>query len=136
MKYNLFLDDFRSPMDAFKYTHNTLYNNLRWVVVRSYDEFIQEITNKFDEDGAFPELISFDHDLADEHYAPTMYEGPDAYNRNYSRFKEKTGYECAKWLVDFCIDHKLKLPDYLVHSMNPVGKQNIIGYLSGYEKNQ
>lgn len=43
-----------------------------------------------------------------------------------STFSEKTGYDCAKWLVDYCIDNKLTLPKHVyVHSMNPVGKKNI-----------
>lgn len=47
---------------------------------------------------------------------------------------EKTGYECAKWLVSYCIDNKLKLPSYYVHSMNPVGAENIHGMMASYYK--
>jgi hypothetical protein len=49
-------------------------------------------------------------------------------------FSEKTGYDCAKWLVNFCMDNNLKLPEYYVHSMNPVGRRNILGYLDNYVK--
>ena len=46
--------------------------------------------------------------------------------------KEKTGYDCAKWLVEYCLDNDLSLPKYQVHSMNPVGKKNILDYLSNF----
>jgi hypothetical protein len=42
---------------------------------------------------------------------------------------EKTGYDCAKWLVEYCVEHGLKFPEYVVHSMNPVGKENILSYV-------
>ena len=48
--------------------------------------------------------------------------------------KEKTGYDCAKWLVNECMIKGVKHPPYIVHSMNPVGKQNIISYVESYNK--
>lgn len=45
---------------------------------------------------------------------------------------EKTGYECAKWLVEYCLDNDLDLPLCYVHSMNPVGKDNINNLLKNY----
>lgn len=77
-----------------------------------------------------PDFISFDHDLADEHYEDIL----DFGIANYESYTEKTGYECAKWLVDYCIDHKIPLPEYAVHSDNPVGSANIISYLKSAEK--
>lgn len=58
MNYNLFLDDFRMPSDAFNYKPNPMYNNESWVIVRNYDQFIECITKN-----GIPEIISFDHDL-------------------------------------------------------------------------
>ncbi|MDP9961886.1 cyclic-phosphate processing receiver domain-containing protein [Chryseobacterium lathyri] len=66
-----------------------------------------------------PEMISFDHDLADIHYLK-----PDS-----DEYAEKTGYECAKWLIEYCMDHYLDLPKFYCHSMNPVGKENILSLL-------
>jgi len=126
--YNLFLDDFRSPLDAFDYTKDISYSTKEWVIVRNYDEFINTIRERY-LNGEFPHLISFDHDLSDEHYDHTNYQ--EFY---YEEFKEKTGYECAKWLIDFCVDKDIHLPEYLVHSMNPVGKSNIISCLKNDRK--
>jgi len=49
---------------------------------------------------------------------------------------EKTGLDCAKWLVDYCMDNNQKLPEYSVHSMNPAGGKNILEYLNNFKKFQ
>jgi hypothetical protein len=49
---------------------------------------------------------------------------------------EKTGMDCAKWLVDYCIDNKKELPDYVVHSMNPAGRENIKSLLDQFKEFQ
>ena len=117
MSYNLFLDDVRKPM--------YLGDTRSWEVVRSYDEFVNYI-----EKNGLPILISFDHDLAPEHYQhghTTKFESFD-----YNVVREKTGYHCADWLVNYCLDNKLQLPDFQVHSMNPCGRENIEKLLSNF----
>ncbi len=120
---NLYLDDIRIPMDSQKMLGDPRYTNLDWVIVRSYDEFVEIIQQGYSTTGRLPELISFDHDLADEHYDSLVVD-----------YQEKTGMECAKWLVEFCMDHMLRLPEYLVHSSNPSGKENIIGLFKSFSK--
>jgi hypothetical protein len=128
--YNLFLDDVRSPQDAFNYTKDTDYLKLEWRVARTYDDFVDLIVTGYLESDEFPGLISFDHDLADDHY-----EHLDA-GIPYDDFKEKTGYHCARWLVDFCIEHDVALPLFKVHSMNPTGKENIAKLLTNFARFQ
>lgn len=126
----LYLDDFRMPVDSFNYTGNIIYNEKDWVIVRNYDEFCEAIkSNDF-------ELISLDHDLADEHYRDSMYDPDEHYSSYYDdgTFTEKTGYDCARWLVEHCMNEDKGLPEFLVHSMNPIGKKNIIGLLSNFQK--
>ena len=114
--YNLFLDDRREP-------HKFLNDYIRaWVVVRTYSEFCKTITEQ-----GLPGFVSYDHDLADEHYVQSV---------DYTKFKERTGYDCAKWLVEYCERYKVSLPQYQVHSMNPVGKENIISLLENYKKSK
>jgi hypothetical protein len=48
-------------------------------------------------------------------------------------FVEKTGYDSVKWLTDFCMDNNLELPRFLVHSQNPVGKENIEKFLENFK---
>jgi hypothetical protein len=112
MSYNLFLDDVREP--------NLFLNDTRtWVIVRGYNDFVKIITER-----GLPEFISFDHDLADEHYNQIV---------DYEKYVEKTGYDCAKWLMEYCIKNNKTLPNYQIHSMNPVGRMNINMVLSTYE---
>jgi hypothetical protein len=128
MLHWLFLDDVRDPLDASVYMrarigeYAGIYAKEDWTIVRSYDEFVKHI-----EENGMPTLISFDHDLAHEHYDPRMY------TEDYPEtFKEKTGYDCAKWLVDYCIDNRIEPPKFEVHSMNPVGTQRISSLLHGF----
>lgn len=111
MSYKLFLDDIRIPQDT------------TFVIVRNYCDFVEKV-KKY----GVPEEVSFDHDLADVHYA--MQEKTDFitwaeyYN---SQDREMTGYDCAKWLLEYCQENGLALPKKIsVHSMNSVGKQNIL----------
>ena len=132
---NLFLDDERIPINCVGYVwqwmkSTSMYSHMEWVIVRDYDQFVDYIT-----ENGLPMLVSFDHDLAYEHYehgAESFYEEFD-----YSKeFKEKTGMHCAKWLIDYCLNNKLKLPDYLVHSMNTVGRANIQKLLDNFKEYQ
>jgi hypothetical protein len=111
--------------------YNQFYWENDWIVVKNYDEFVQYILLN-----GLPDFVSFDHDLGIEHIKYYFDNGghenpPDPMGAD---FEEKTGYDCAKWLVDYCLEHNLKLPEYLVHSANPIGKKNIISYLENFKK--
>lgn len=80
-----------------------------FVLVNSYDEFVRFIKHH-----EWPNFISFDHVLG----------------------LGKTGYDCAKFLVEFCLEKQLDLPEFFVHSQNPVGKMNIESLLKNFEKFQ
>ena len=133
----LFLDDIRIPKDAIGLVSsnlNQIYWDNDWSIVRNYFEFCNYI-QKF----GLPDFISFDHDLADDHYNDLFSDENWSKNDNdivlkYDEYKEKTGYECAKWLVDWCLENKKSLPECVVHSVNPVGKQNIETYLNNAKK--
>ena len=86
--YNLFLDDIREPRECLSYTNEPRYGTREWVVVRTHDEFVQTVVNRW-ANGEFPELVSFDHDLADEHYSPTCGDADDY----PTEFEEKTGLD-------------------------------------------
>ncbi len=131
-KMNLFLDDIRVPKDAFNYTGDTDYLKLEWVIARSYEQFFSIIALHYAGTNKLPELISFDHDLADEHYQD--YDKSNG-TLNYSDYKEKTGMECVKDLVEFCMDNNLKFPQYKIHSANTVGSVNMKSYIDNFNKN-
>jgi hypothetical protein len=128
----LFLDDIRNPIDAFSYTKQKMFIDENWDVVRNYEEFKNYIIQN-----GIPSMISFDHDLADSHYQPEhLWDNYDKSKKwqDQQVHKEKTGYECAKWLIEYCTENNLKLCSYFCHSMNPVGKDNIINALTNFTK--
>jgi len=122
--YNLFLDDIRIPDDVLKYWDNPIYeSSTQWVIVRNYDQFVKAITEQ-----GIPEMISFDHDLGPEHYFHQE-------NISYDQFTEKTGFHCAKWFINYCIDNNKEVTKLIyVHSMNPVGSKNILSLFTAYQK--
>ncbi len=115
----LFLDDIRYPIDAYHYTKQDIFLRKDWHIVRNHEQFVNRILEK-----ELPEMISFDHDLADQHYT----------DQGSQEYVEKTGYDCAKWLVEYCMDNDVDLPKFYCHSMNPVGKNNIESLLNNFKK--
>lgn len=114
MQWILFLDDIRFPVDtkqAFKVDETV-------IIARSMDDAVWYVYRY-----GIPYQIHFDHDLADEHYG--------------SDIGEKTGYTFAKWFCDYVMDNDIELPDnfqYFVHSMNPIGAENIRSYMDNFVK--
>jgi len=132
-KYNLFLDDIRIPEHVLHYQSGRMYESEPWVIVRSYSEFIACI-----EERGLPNMVSFDHDLADEHLTPEEYWGDydksKAHQESRQPYIEKTGLDCARWLITLCIETRQDLPIYYCHSQNPVGKDNILHLLDNFVK--
>jgi hypothetical protein len=112
----LFLDDVRSAEMVFMNTIDPIYeNNNEWEIVRSFNEFVSYI-----EENGLPEFISFDHDLDFDHYKLENQQDIE-----YEKMEIKTGFHAAQWLINYCAENKMKLPNYKVHSMNLAGKRNI-----------
>ncbi len=117
----LFLDDIRCPSECASYMHrrigklNPIYIEGEWYIVRNFDAFVEAVKKYYNE----ITHISFDHDLADVHYNPSTWTQSFVYH-------EQTGYDCAKWMKEFYKEQKKELPIMFVHSMNPVGTENII----------
>jgi len=120
-KYYLFLDDVREPSDVTW----VLLPQHDWTIVRNFNEFKTIILKR-----GIPSFVAYDHDLSDMHYG----HGLRGDKIPYEQYSEKTGYDCAKWLIAHCMDKKVNHPPYVVHSMNPIGKQNIISYVESYNK--
>jgi hypothetical protein len=129
MSYHLFLDDSRQPKDV-KWLELPPYN---WVVVKTVNEFINTVMSK-----GIPETVSFDHDLAQEHYDEyTVAHDEKMLSRGtirYHIFKEKTGYDAAKWLAEECVARNVPIPLYYIHTLNPIGRQNIFSILESARK--
>ena len=118
MKKQIYLDDIRTPKEDI------------WMVVRNYDEFVEAVTSIGLKN---IDVISLDHDLGDTAMTEYFTNVSPNYKLDYSNIVEKTGMDCAKWLVEYCINNNLKFPDYEVHSMNVIGKMNIKSYIESFK---
>ena len=137
MKQKIYLDDVRTPV------------NTDWVVVRSYDEFVGKVRELGFEN---IDVISLDHDLGDTAMNEYFNNVSPNYTLDYSNIEEKTGMDCAKWLVDYYYDNYnfaedlisrknkkingVTFPKVYTHSANPIGSANIMGYINNFLMNE
>lgn len=137
MKKRIYLDDVRTPIEKDN-----------WVIVRSYDEFVEKI-NEIGLENI--DMISLDHDLGDTAMNEYFNNVSPNYKLDYDNIHEKTGYDCAKWLVNHFYDKNpdweilgrlqkksltINFPTVLVHSANPIGSANIMGYINNFLMNE
>ena len=112
-KVLIWLDDMRDPSTRYEntiYTYSEYFTCsgmgcpiIKWI--KDYDSFVKEI-----EENGLPFEIAFDHDLG---------EG-------------KSGFDCAKWLVEYCMDHNVEPPICVSQSSNPIGKDNILNLIANF----
>lgn len=133
IKKHIYLDDIRTPKDDF------------WTIVRNADEFVKEVQTTGLEN---IEVISLDHDLGTSAMAEYHNNVRPNYQLDYENIIEKTGYDCAKWLIDFYytkMDNRSRaekkkegivFPTVYVHSANPIGSANIMGYVNNFLMNE
>lgn len=124
--FKLFLDDIRMPQDAWIYSERVQMlqksktQSREWTIVRNYEDFCE-----FIDKSGIPEMVSFDHDLCDEHIK--HYFDFASKNRyiDYSNLKTKTGKHCAEYFLDkWKIAGKPSTQIY-VHSANRWGQVEI-----------
>ena len=95
-------------LDDFRAPNIPQDETIAWV--KGYDSFVEQV-KVFGKDIS-NWIVHFDHDLGGE----------------------KDGYDCAKWLVDWCIENEFTVPDYDIQSSNPVGRENINSVFKSYWK--
>lgn len=118
----LFLDDERRPGQVSWDRRFPQVPVCMWHIVRDVDQFKAFI----DEHLTNITHIAFDHDLAEEHYPWNGGVTDDG----------RTGLDCAKYLVEQCMDRNIKCPNFSSHSMNPNGRDNIISLLENFTRFQ
>jgi len=137
MKIQIYLDDIRTPV------------NSDWVVVRSYEEFVEKVRELGLEN---IDVISLDHDLGDTAMNEYFNNVSPNYTLDYTNIEEKTGMDCAKWLVNHYYDNYnlaedlisrkskkiigITFPKVYTHSANPIGSANIMGYINNFLMNE
>jgi hypothetical protein len=121
MKYKkIYLDDVRTPTQG------------EWEIARDYYEFV-DLVNKIGL--ANIDMISLDHDLGDSAMEEYFNNVSPNFTLNYENINEKTGLDCCKFLVNLSIDTNQPLPTIYVHSANPIGSANMMGYINNYLMN-
>lgn len=102
----LWLDDMRDPKD---FLSQDVYDHSYVIWAKNYYSFLFWIKAgnyaKFD-------IICMDHDLGEEH----------------------TGYDCAKALVEEIRKYRQDIKSIIVHTNNPVGRDNILHELENVYK--
>lgn len=108
----IFLDDERDPIDVTWIAYpNTIS---QWIVVRTYEQFIALVPPLLTDEADATLLFSFDHDLQDY--------------KSSGDGTERTGYDCIKFLVNFCLDTTMCMPLCAFHTKNVIGKVNMEQY--------
>ena len=119
-RLRLYLDDIRTPVDD------------DWIVVRNYDEFVAQL--KLNRLGNF-EVISLDHDLGEGAMVEYYTNVKNNYMLDYNNIEERTGMDCCRYLVSESMNEKIPLPQVYIHSANPIGSANMMGYINNYLMN-
>lgn len=132
----IYLDDVRTPIEQ------------EWIVVRSYQEFRDKVMEIGLEN---IHMISLDHDLGDSAMSEYFTNVSPNYKLDYNNITEKTGMDCTKWLVNLFYDENpkriemsrfdkrnvpIKFPAVYVHSANPIGSANMMGYINNFFMNE
>ena len=120
MIYYLFLDDERAPNGVPWVDLPDIPRN-DWVIVRNIEDFKRTI----DQHG-IPKFVSFDNDLKREHYDNFLEN--NCADFEFEKFDD-TGFNCAQYLVEKCLEQNKEVPDFECHSMNTVARAVIREYL-------
>ena len=95
-------------LDDFRVPNIPQDETIAWV--KDYASFVERVV-AFGKDISDC-IVHFDHDLGGE----------------------KDGYDCAKFLINWCIDNEYPAPDYDIQSANPIGRENIDSLFKSYWK--
>ena len=133
----IWLDDVRNPLTHDWLNFSPIGRDCNVIWVKSFADFCAYIVKN-----GLPTAICFDHDLGVKYpsnakelvanggkfvelTSGTYIEGTVEY---------PTGMDCAKFLVDYCLDTEQELPLFASQSANPSGRENILGLLNNFKK--
>ena len=81
-----------------------------WTIVRSYHDFIFLVNQSFD----LIKMVSLDYHLNDKNTP------------------EKTGLDCAKYLIDYCKKNHKNPPRVFAHDRDVIGSQEIVQLVNNH----
>ena len=120
MKTILWLDDIKNPfVEGMDWWFTIQYLKEEYLEIddEECEVFWAKTQSEFEnyiKENGLPDLISFDNDLG---------------------IGNGEGYDCAKWLVEYCMNNNVHLPEWYVHSANQVAQENINQLLLNFTKN-
>lgn len=130
----LWLDDIRNPQDGVWNEWMTQQginpDNYDIVWVMDYNGFTSHI-----QENGLPDVVCFDHDLGRDVVTQKVANGMSRRQAQIQRRETLDGYDCAKWMVQYCIDHDEYVPEWYIQSANPVGADNIRSYINSFTRN-
>jgi len=94
-------------LDDFRNPDDFVQGDYTIFWVKNFEDFC-----KFINENGLPDIVCFDHDLGED----------------------KSGYDCAKFLVQYCQEHSLDIPEYDIQSSNIVGKSNIRSIMDNWHR--
>ena len=122
MRTGLVLDDTRTVqevLDILYAQQQVVFTDVGWVLVKDFMGFIGALYDK-----PLPDIVLFDHDLGGNDFEDIngvlvpKFEGATLEG-------EKTGSDCASWIIHHCNQLDKPFPQYWVHSQNRSGAENI-----------
>lgn len=138
MRKLLWLDDERNPFEkTWVRDHSPIgTDNVKVVWVKTFADFAVYIAKN-----GLPDAICFDHDLGVKY--PDL-SNEQAKGRKFIELSSgsyiegtveyPTGMDCAKFLVDYCLDTGQRLPLFSSQSQNSAGRANILSLLNNFNK--
>jgi hypothetical protein len=118
----LFLDDWRVPKDCAQYMWQRRVDcrifHEEWDIVRSHGQFIDWI-----EKNGIPSVVSFDYDLDDVEELKEDLPIEEWFDLEENR--AYNGADCLRYLIRKCRDDKRPLPQCIIHSANPDGRDEM-----------
>jgi hypothetical protein len=126
----IWLDDTRRPtadMPMNIFTDIFGKGDVDTIWIQSFSDFVEEIHTN-----GVPDYISFDYDLALPNHLKRVQGGLSKRKSRKLKAYEKNGYDCAKFLGDFCTENHIRFPIYFIHSENKQGKAEIDNIIRDY----
>ena len=109
IKTILWLDDIRdpcrSPWTSMLNRVAPSAETITWV--KNYAAFVEYIETK-----GLPDLVCFDNDLGED----------------------LEGYDCAKYLVNYCVEREIHTPRFICQSSNQPAVENITALINNYNR--
>ena len=113
MSYNLFIDDIRNP-DWHECAWSGVDASLEWVIARSSKEACDIVKQR-----GMPARMALDHDLG-ERWDP--------------KDRIDTVPRFLNWLAYDYFEAGMTIPEYTIHSANPVGAENMRSFMESWKR--